>query len=286
MKDLTPELECLDKELSVFLDKLPSQLKQASLKRHTYIGSLTGSKKLVSIDDISGSFVLLPFVFHEEFPDVSIEKVRALASAAMYGSLHVFVEDKIIDCSSGKTEIVLLSNTFLHKALRNLYGLFQHDSDYWKYFDTYYEEYAIALLKEKQNVWQVHDQKEFMEISKGKSSLIKCILCGMALLGNKRHTLPVLNNTLDCFVVALQLMDDIVDWREDFESKQLSPMLRSAILDFKSENKNRDPNVEELKIFLYGSTIIESTLEESNVWLYKSFDAAKDLKCDPWRTYL
>lgn len=276
----------MDKELSTFFGKLPSELNQVSLKRHTYVGSLSGNEKLASIDDISGSFVLLPFFFQEEFPEVPIEKVRALASAAMYGSLHIFVEDKIIDQGSGKTEIVLLSNILLHKALHNLYRLFQHDSDYWKYFDAYYEEYIIALLNEKQNVWQMHDQKEFVEISKGKSSLLKCILCGLAILGDKKHVLPVLNRTLDYFVVALQLMDDIVDWKEDFESKQLSPMLHSAISDFKSENKDKDLNVEELQTFLYGSTIIESTLEESNVWLYNSLDAVKDLKCDPWKNYL
>ncbi|MFS0727060.1 hypothetical protein [Paenibacillus sp. 1P07SE] len=208
--DYKEELAYIFDDARLRVSRFPDPLGQLG---HTYMDAfnplLEGSTK---------NYVcyLLPYWLEDALP-LRREHARELALANVFGMLHYFILDDVMDAASspsGWTEQLALSELFMLQYLSLYRKLFPHDSSFWQYHDNYIAEWSSTVCNERDENYFLTDP---LRIAK-KAGPVKLASTGALLLCDRAQLLYPVSEMVDLLLVTLQMNDDWADWEEDLAS--------------------------------------------------------------------
>lgn len=195
-------------------------------KRYDRINSLFG-KDILVVKGI-GEYYLYPFFFEDDFGIDDKEKLFKVALAgAMYFDLVLLNDDLYDELSSKNDKEIIYAKDFLNaESIKVLCELFDINSRFWDYFYKYNGEFINANILEKEKKEnQEFTYKEFQIISRGKSAIAKITVAALACLSDQYDKIDSLEEAQGLVAEAMQLFDDLRDWKEDIKLKQPSWIL-------------------------------------------------------------
>jgi len=128
-----------------------------------------------------------------------------------------------------------------------------------------------------------YSYSEFKLISKGKSALAKYITTGLSILNETPEKIKTLEKSQDYFHIALQLNDDMQDWKEDYKNRNYSYLLTNIILENQLTEQaasDNPPDLETIGKALYLSKAAENQMNDAIKLFGKA--AAFALHCPSW----
>lgn len=180
-------------------------------------------------------YFLYPYLFKDSFAAIDEEILIDLSVLSVLCLDSCLYDDKLLDEQEKMTPL----NHHLHN-LRNIEigRLVQRnidDSDcFWKYYYKYYREYVNATnLERNLHFGKIsdYDWNDFFLIAKGKQAMCKIIPAMLCTLVNDFTMLEDYERVIDKCSVAMQLYDDLRDWKEDFKNGHISYLLNKIIVD-------------------------------------------------------
>jgi hypothetical protein len=237
-------------------------------------------------------YLHFPFCFREAFPTVALENVRTIALSGILWMSYMRAQDDAID-KPGTVDptLLFLRDLYLRESLHLLYGILPYNSRFWTFYSTYFDEYARAVLSEKENHSSMdshYDDAEFREIAKGKAAMAKYPVAALAALGGEDQKMPLLTESLDCFHVGYQYWDDLVDWKEDLENSKYSLLLVRALENITPEKRTVPPEQlrETIGRVIYYSGLAEEQLGQSFKWLERAWELSLAAGCTIWGAHV
>ncbi len=178
-----------------------------------------------------------PFLFREEFPQVSQEQIISLAAASRLYMHYSMAQDALIDNADAPDltySTVLILNWQQVQIQNLLYSLFPQGSPFWNYYDEYLTENIQAQILERERHWNqctIYTKEEFLRIGAGKAAMSKCSPTALAVLSGAEDKLAAFAASHDAYNAAFQLKDDLDDWKEDYARGQFSYLLTCTFLE-------------------------------------------------------
>jgi hypothetical protein len=202
---------------------------------------------------------------------------------------YMRVRDDTIDKTErANPRLLFVADLYAREATHILYRMFPHNSKFWQYYATYFDEYARAVLNEQyghSSLNAAYDVAEFHRIAKGKAAMAKYPVAALAILDGQEDKIRFLAESLDCYHVGYQYWDDLVDWKEDLANSMISLLLARA-LEHITVTEARLIAPEELREkigrVIYYSNLATEQLDRSYDWLERAYDLALSAECKTW----
>jgi hypothetical protein len=234
-------------------------------------------------------YLHFPFCFREIFPTVAVEHIRTLALSGVLWMSYMRAQDDTIDDSGvADPTLLFLRDLYLRESLHLLYGIFPHNSAFWRYYSEYFDEYARAVLAERHKhstIMSSYDAAEFDRIAGGKAAMAKYPVAAQAVLSGEEAKLALLTQSLDYFHVGYQYWDDLVDWKDDLANANYSLLLARAMDYISHEDKQAKSSGqlrEQISRVIYYSGLAEEQLNRSNEWLERAHELSMRAGCTAW----
>ena len=237
-------------------------------------------------------YLHFPFCFREAFATVALEDVRTIALSGILWMSYMRAQDDAID-RTGETpnpNFLFLRDLYLRESLHLLYRLFPHSSPFWKFYSTYFDEYARSVLYEKANhssIDSTFDDGEFHSIAKGKAAMAKYPVAALAVMSGQEEKLPPLTESLDCYHVGYQYWDDLVDWKEDLSSSKYTLLLTRALEHIAPGMRTVPGQLRErIGRVVYYSGLAEEHLDRSFKWSERAYELSITAGCSVWGAHI
>jgi squalene-hopene/tetraprenyl-beta-curcumene cyclase len=182
----------------------------------------------------------LPYVFIEAFPSLISTQSTQVESLAVAGQLFansLVICDDLIDGVSVRNPkaarvIDLVAMQF--EAYSLLYAIFPANAVFWDRFREYLGDYAKACSQEKsftlgKRSWQEYDEALAIDINIGKTGVAKTTIAGLAELEQSDRLMKPLQESISYFYLANQMLDDLLDWKDDLRSSIPSLLLSRIV---------------------------------------------------------
>ncbi len=170
-------------------------------------------------------YASLAEVLHEGFPAVKPQVVASLGVATQCVARSLIVADKIVDhdvTDEAPGDLVHGIIALQYKALRALNRIFADDDPFWQQYEGYYSDHLRGVHAERRfvaNPWLAG--VDTVSAAVRDRNRIHCgVMAALAALAEEPQRLPKLELAMDAFCTALQLMDDVHDWRVDIERRK------------------------------------------------------------------
>jgi hypothetical protein len=124
-----------------------------------------------------------PLVFFDDFSNTN--ECNDFINLSILGRLlfnFCLLQDKILDMYSKDYTLILRQNAYFNEALNLMFKEFSKNTQLWKYFKLFYDEYISASLLEKkmhQGKITSYSLKDMEIIGAGKSALTKIIIAAL-----------------------------------------------------------------------------------------------------------
>jgi hypothetical protein len=277
--DFKGEMTELEERYHTFLDSLPANLAES--------GNTQFYERARRRENNPCIVFYIPFWFAELFGIEDEDATKEIAMGNFYLYHYVTLKDDALDKKTVNTKPYLqLSDILLKKAL-GIYFQFAHKNRVLLSFKNlvYQWDQAEAYLIRHQDRTLPYTPKDFEMMGK-KAAMIKMCL-PMFYEKQDSHILLNVEKATDLAASGLQLMDDFLDWREDFEGGLYTYPLWLATSSHRQvvQNNNgyKQPNLAEI---LYLGGVAEHILEKSNNYLYLSEDIFANLDGGYWVNFL
>ena len=244
-----------------------------------------------SIDD-GNIYLRFPFCFREAFPAVRLEDLRVLALSGILWMSYMRAQDNSIDRPEcNYPTLLFLRDLYLRESLHLLYALFSHDSVFWRYYRTYYGEYALSVLSEATDhstIESAYNAEEFHRIARGKAAMAKYPIAAQAVLSGHDGALHLLIESLDCFHIGYQYWDDVVDWKQDVANSKYSFLLSKALRAAPSEARVLPSDELRRKIAhaVYYGGLADEQLDQASNWLERAYELGAAAGCTRWAAHV
>ena len=218
----------------------------------------------LSLEALPSVYDFYPYIFLEAFPPLSAEDIRLFATAIRLLASAIFLLDKVLDASDGASENrrsnELRVVSLLWEAMLLLSREFEATSKFWEYFRNYLSEHVNACLLEGRldDVVSLSPQAaeaRLLAIAIGKNGVSRTAIAGLAEMAQNYQYFDALVESVNKYNLAHQLLDDVVDWKDDFEQRRLSLLLYRAIRAPSSEWNGLTKEVLARKIFYEGHAL-------------------------------
>lgn len=168
------------------------------------------------------TFDALVYQFLPAFPEVNGDAVVMLARFCRLFAGSILLQDRLLDGDFHAREVGPASMRVFamqYEAYRALHSLYRHDARLWSRFHDYLVAYAGAFLEEEQfrNGRPLAELTEpaGLAIAKAKHGIAKTIIAALVESSGRDDLLGPLCSSIDAVAVALQMHDDLEDWRLD-----------------------------------------------------------------------
>lgn len=187
-----------------------------------------------------------PYLFLGAFPALTAARVEPLSLAASLIFDSLFVADDLMDedpTDRDTTVNVLRVQAMQFEGYQILHGLFPPTARFWDRCRDYLTLYAEACVDERllalpAGDWTTLTRSAALRIAKGKCSLAKLAVAGLAELAGDDRPYQPLTRALDRYYIARQMVDDLSDWRQDLARGYPSLLLaRVAAAEFGAEGR-------------------------------------------------
>jgi hypothetical protein len=276
----------LDRRFRAFVETLPPDLATLAADRRLAAGE-GPPKPLQTVTEI-GIAISGPWAFRDTFPGLSEEQLLDLGESWLYLILAVVLRDHLSD---GQIEDSAESGELLQlltaKARQGLGALIGDRSLFWQRFEGYEQEVVSALDLEthyRVSPDETYDLATAYRICAGKSALFKTVPCAMALLCDAMPRLARLEQSIDLLAAGRQMLDDIVDWREDLDRRHFTfPLVQAASL---LKGSAQALSVRAIEAAVLGSTVREDLLVQVRTWYRQAQAAIEGVPCQAWTDFV
>jgi hypothetical protein len=229
-----------------------------------------------------------PFLFSPAYPDVALERVAALARAGRLLAVSVCLYDHVIDGGTQTPHHGIRAQAMQFEALRALGEVIPMTDRFWERLRSHFADLARACWLEAQfSTGQRQlvdlDEASARELAIGKNAVARAAIDGLAALAGARGPADELLHSVEEFYVALTILDDLADWREDLERGRPSLVLARAARDLEPAERS-DQRAMASAIFVGGHATACLELAESSV--RRGREAISALPAMPWRLCL
>jgi hypothetical protein len=236
-------------------------------------------------------YLYFPFCFADVFPNLAIDNLRMLSLSATLWISQMRARDDALDRPGTVDPYVLfLRDAYLRESLHLLYRFIPSNSKFWSLYSTYFDEYASAVLQEQDNnvYADAIDDASFHCIAKGKAAMAKYPVAALAVLSGPEDKLPLLAEALDYFHIGYQYWDDLVDWKEDFETSKYSLVLARAIARIPPERRSgqRDKLRAQVGRVVYYSGLAQQQLDEAFKWFERAYELSLTAGAAIWAEHV
>ncbi len=233
-----------------------------------------------------------PLLFHSLFREVPVETVRELARADRLYSEHLLSYDRILDHRKpADTADLFLAQLEHMQSLKRLYTLFPEGHSFWDYFSACYFETWKSLREEK--LWHSHrigtfSLRRFCDLAKGKTAVLKPFTMALVFVTGRTELMPRLAASLDQHHIALVLIDDLEDWRQDFLNFNFTYLLTRLLQDAhlaEEVRSGRPVSPATAGRLLYASGRMEKQLRLAEIFFRKSNKTVDTLPLPVWKQF-
>jgi hypothetical protein len=205
--------------------------------------------RAIALDcEVHTDFYALPWYLLEAFPALTATRVRPLMVACRLFFGSILLQDKLLDGGAGVNDGGSRSMRILAmqaEAYGILRTLFPSSAAFWRRLDEYLVEHAAVWLEEQSFVSRGRPCSEYSEalgirVAIGKNGIVRLAAAGLAELANDDDLLPTLLEALNGFSVAVQMWDDLEDWKDDLRRGCPSVLLSRLALDASAEVSDQD----------------------------------------------
>lgn len=231
-------------------------------------------------------YLYYPYLYNSSYNyhNDSILKKLSIAGFLYYKSI-IYIDD-VFDNKEGKDTFnkFTISNICQEEAIKLLSDLFNIDSNFWKIWNKRKFEYfkAYELDKVSHNIQSYRDYEILADY---KSSFGKIAIDALYILTEERNKSDYTKilESHKYFYVAFQILDDILDYEEDYYNSQFN--ISKFELERSIKNLN-DYNIKAQKKLLYSKNVAIELYEKAQLYLNKSLDLCKDLNAPKWKNEL
>jgi len=220
----------------------------------------------------------IPFWFAELFDYEDENAIKEIAMGNFYLYHGATLKDDALDKKTSNIKLYLqLSDIMLEKALgiyfqfapkHRVLSYFKNLTDQWYQAETYLRRHHDMLLP--------YTTKDFEMMGKKAAMLKMCLPLFYENFDSR--TLLNVGKATDLAAGGFQLMDDLLDWQEDYERGLYTYPLWLIASSHRQVIQNNDGDTEQdLAEILYLDGIAEQVLEKSNYYLYLSRDIFANL---------
>ena len=131
--------------------------------------------------------------------------------------------------------------------------------------------------------------EEYLFSAASKVSFGKMIIAGLAILNGTEEKIYPLTKSHDYFYIGNQFGDDIADWRDDYNNKSYSFLIRSALMlngIYPEDYIRKWPTSEELGVMIYSSGTAEYMMAQSEEYFDKSCEMIKNMDVQEWLDFI
>jgi squalene-hopene/tetraprenyl-beta-curcumene cyclase len=182
------------------------------------------------VDPLETIYDCYPYLFRSLFPKVGAEELHRFSVAGRLFGASVILFDSFLDNGIlGKRTRELFSPMAMQwESQKILNRLFEPEAIFWRRFDGFYQEHIRACTEEEEFRSGKRDLSEYTEetslrITVGKNGMSRAVIAGMVELGGNEEYYAPLIESVNSFNIACQVLDDLLDWKQDL--KGLIPSL-------------------------------------------------------------
>lgn len=231
------------------------------------------------------TFLLFPYWLAEGFDVKNKEEIsRNLSNLNVYGIMHMRILDDLLD-NPEKTDrnLLLISNICEFKSYEICFKLIGRNQNFLKDLQNILINFSNIMLLEKQNYLYNGILTKEMKNYNYKDMANKTIHLRVPILSylyledsdvQKRNNLL---SMMDCWGVSMQLFNDVLGWKDDFNSGQITYPLLKAIQYLEDQNlvDNGKIDIMDIAAAFIETDIIEASLDISLRYQKKAIDSIK-----------
>lgn len=244
------------------------------------------------IQELRGNFYLTyPFLFSSHYPLIPEEQVYQLTLTGNLYFTYLLLLDEFLDHDTNSHFLVAL-HAFHEKALRQLCFLFPSDSSFWPIFEQYERTFFSAVSKEFDFVFPKRQEgfpvrQDLLATAQAKSVFAKAATAALwVLMGCVTPQDPFIE-TQDSFHTALQLLDDLEDWKDDYRKQKPSYLLSLVLADKELQDVLKHAGSEEIEIlgrYIHYSGASENILNDAIAFFEHALETSKMYDIPYWKS--
>ncbi len=218
-----------------------------------------------------------PRLFESYFTNVDKKTIEKLCDAGYLYYHSILCLDSIVDDKqfSNLPSFIQLQE----ESIKILTGVYGKDSEFWNYWNKRKKEYFEAIAIEKQlSEKRYISFKEYKSLADKKAAFGKVAIDCLYLLSNKKdkkvYNILLKSHTL--FSIGFQLYDDIQDFKEDFESKQLN----WTVYQLQKNTSLKTKNSSFLNKHLFLKGVAQKELKKAINYFQKAIETLKPLNIE------
>jgi len=224
----------------------------------------------LSLNALPSVYDFYPYLFLGAFPSLEPSDIRNFALASRLFASAIFLLDKVLDAEEvlgfgeeDKAQSVLRIVALQWEAMRLLSEEFDARSRFWDHFRTYLAEHMDACLLENrlrkgEDSWNEIESK-LHKVAIGKNGVARTAVAGLAEMAQDYKHFEILIDSVNKYNWANQLLDDLVDWKDDFRQRRLTLLLYWATQSSPLEWDQIEESALSRKIYYGGAAL--STLQ-------------------------
>lgn len=233
--------------------------------------------EIISEDFISSNpayYLYYPYLFNTYFQIKDKETLNLLSISGFLYYKSIILIDDIFDNKNSKDNFYkfFIANICQEETIKILSSHFPLNSSFWQTWNVRRFEYAKAYKLDK-SIKNIDSFNEFENLADYKSAFGKIAIDCLYHLSEKKekHLYKSLLESHKFFYVAFQIMDDIVDYKEDEENGQFNIAKHKLINFLKNENDSlQNYSLEEQTKLIYLKGIAENLYDKATKYLNKS----------------
>lgn len=211
---------------------------------------------------------------------LGLEDKEALVMAGIgcvAGSTYTILQDnRIDDARESDWQTEACGNVLLAKCIQSFQSLVPDRPDFLEVVHDVFQELALAYFAEQGDhrwTFKPYDEDRDAQMIVGRSAPVKLCLWALAVRAGREDAIPDLYQAVGHLIQAIQINDDLADWREDYRNGYMSYVITEALLRLEvrkgtSYQGIEDwPSEQELFVTLYTSGLMEDLILESNAHL-------------------
>ncbi len=234
-------------------------------------------------------FYYYPFLFATAFPPVPLSRLRLLALSNRILLEALLLADQHVDQGLAWTpERLFLVDACYQGAVELLLPLFPLHHPFWGKATAWFARSARAVIREHaMHRFRVgaYEREAFVEISTGKTALIKTTLFALSSLSGTSAPFSALALSQDRFLTGFQYLDDLRDWREDLRHRNFTFLLTRALREggLAEQIDRAEPCLaDRVGRVLYHGGLAEAQLGEAEACFAGALQAVKEIPVPLW----
>ena len=219
------------------------------------------------------------------------ETLTTAGIGCVAGSTYTILQDnRIDDAHELDWQTEACGNVLLAKCIQSFQSLVPHRPDFLEVVHEVFHELALAYFVEQGDhrwIFKPYDEDRDVQMIVGRSAPVKLCLWSLAARAGREDAIPDLYQAIGHLIQAIQIRDDLADWREDYRNGNMSYVITEALLRLgMREGASYEciegwPSEQDLFVTLYTSGLMEDLIVESNAHLDTVLDIVSKYKPSP-----